>query len=270
MGEVLMSLNEPAAEQLRAIDAIRVNGASLSAHDLFSSLRRNLRLKPIMREMIAESLISQQAIELGVIVSDKQLQHAADSFRRKHRLHSAERTESWFRDNGINAASFEASIEANIRKELLIDAMFAEKAVEDFRRNPQMYARVNLAIIQVPSDELARELRMQIECEGAEFAELAAQHSVHESRFQRGRIGHVFVTQLPKAIQPAFLQQQDELIGPVTTDEGSWIAQVESYAAADDSAATLAFIKARMFEEWISNQLSVSVIEFPLLDILEC
>ncbi|MCA8987892.1 MAG: SurA N-terminal domain-containing protein, partial [Planctomycetaceae bacterium] len=252
------------------IDTVCVNGAPLSAHDLFSTLRRNLRLKQILREMITETLVSQKATELGVNVSDKQLQKAADSFRRKHRLHSAERTEIWFRENGINAATFEASIETNVRKELLIDAMFAEKAVEEFRRNPQMYARVNLAIIQVPSDELARELRMQIECEGAEFAELAAHHSVHESRFQRGRVGHVFVTQLPKAIQPAFWQQKGKLIGPVTTDEGSWIAQVESYAAPDESAATLAFIKARMFEEWIAGELVAAKIEVPLLDVLEC
>ena len=68
------------------------NGQSLSLHDFLISLKRRGRLPSLLREALAEKLVLEAARQASLAVSGAELQQAADRFRYRQGLTSADQT----------------------------------------------------------------------------------------------------------------------------------------------------------------------------------
>ncbi|HIC35510.1 MAG TPA: peptidylprolyl isomerase, partial [Gammaproteobacteria bacterium] len=66
---------------------------------------------------------------MGITVSDEDLQAAADDFRRKKTLISAQETFDWLADNGLSMDEFERKLEGDIVLERIMGQVASEEAL---------------------------------------------------------------------------------------------------------------------------------------------
>src|SRR5207253_8276505 len=86
-------------------------GVSLSLGNLLRSLHRRCRLRSLVLGALGEQLTLAAAREAGLFVTDAELQHAADGFRQRHGLTSADQTHAWLASEGLTVDDVEAGLE---------------------------------------------------------------------------------------------------------------------------------------------------------------
>src|SRR5262245_14073864 len=90
------------------------DGSGVSPADCLRFLQRQVRLPTLALQVLADRVVSQAARQAGLDVGDEDLQQAADRFRKRHGLSSAELTHRWLGEQGWSVADFEASLEHDL------------------------------------------------------------------------------------------------------------------------------------------------------------
>ena len=93
---------------------VSLHGVSLSPHDLLVRLHQRGRLLPLLRETVVEEFLVRQGKQAGLAVSDEELQQAADRFRHRHGLTTAEQTRQWLARESLTVDAFEVGARVKI------------------------------------------------------------------------------------------------------------------------------------------------------------
>jgi parvulin-like peptidyl-prolyl isomerase len=190
-------------------------------------------------------------------VTDADLQQAADRFRHRHGLAGAEQTRQWLAAQGLSVDDFEAVLERDLLVGRFKEHLTQPGVAEHFAAHRERYAQARLRQIVAASEGEARELLAQLTDEGRDFAELAREHSRHgPSRLVGGSLGVVPRHALPAAAAEAvFAARAGAVVGPVATDQGWHLFQVEALAEPLLDDATAAVIRQELFNAWLKEQL---------------
>jgi len=205
----------------------------------------------------------------GLTISTEELQQAANLFRRRQGLDSAEATRTWLKQQHWSATDLEDALEHELLLDKYKDHLFKDRLAEHFEANRSRYDQVALRLIVVGREDLAQELLSQVRTEGRDFAALAGEHSTHVSRRQGGRLGSLRRQQLADAVAEAvFAARAGEIVGPLASPGGFQLLLVESVHLAQLDAATAALIRKQLFDAWLAAQLKDTPVTLPLLDLL--
>jgi parvulin-like peptidyl-prolyl isomerase len=251
--------------------AVTLGGVSLPATDFLHLLHQRGRLLPMLREAAVEQLLLRHAAQAGLTVAPEELQRAADHFRQRHGLASAEKTHAWLGQQHLSVADFEAPLERDLLIEKFKDHLTRDRIAGHFAAHKADYAAARLRLILVARDDLARELLSQVRDEGRDFAALAREHSEHPSRAEGGALGIVRRRQLPAAVAAAVsAARPGQVVGPLATPQGFHLVLVEAHVPAQLDGPTSAIIRQELFDAWLKEQLNGAAITYPLLDALGC
>lgn len=232
-----------------------LSDATLTLGGLLASLWRTLRLRPIVREVLAVTVVVRAARDAGLAVTADELQQAANRYRLRNGLRSAAATDAWLRDNGLTTAELQLALEEQLLAAKFQDHLLATRGEGHFADHAPRYQRVRLRVLAVPSEEAAREMLAQL-ADGADFAALAREHSRHASRDQGGDLGVVHRGRLETALADlVFAAEAGRVVGPVAQPAGSCLFLVEEVLPAERDAATDALIRADLYAAWLSEQL---------------
>lgn len=232
-----------------------VNGKEISAAEALRSMKLSNRLWALessLEDMVVEDRAKQQ----GLSVTDEELQTAADDFRRQRGLHSAAETEKWLEQAGLSLEDFEQMLERQLLREKLKAQAIPDDAVERyFAENRQSFESAELSQFHVGTQGKAEELLAQIEDEGADFAELVAQHGTDEAaRNSGGRVGQVNRKALsPEVEGVVYGARAGEVVGPVQTDQGWCLIKVWSLHQPSLDAGLTQRIREQLFREWLNE-----------------
>jgi len=204
-------------------------------------IRRNLIDEFVIRNLLAK--------EIGVkkmTVSEKEIADVLESL--KSQLPAGVTMEDMLKKNNLDAAKMREEIGLNIRiNKLVMDELggkvkvtdkeisdFYNKNIDKFKRPESVHAR-HILIAKASGDTdktkaekkgKAEALRKQL-ASGADFAELAKQHSDCPSKKDGGDLGTFSRGQMVKPFEDAAFSQEKNAIGPVVeTDFGFHIIQV--------------------------------------------
>lgn len=232
-------------------------GLPLSLRDWLVYLKRRGRLLPLLREGSLDNLVARRAADAGLTVTDAELQVAADAFRRRHGLASAADTHAWLSRQHLTVTDFERSLEADLLAEKLKDHVTRGRIDEHFAANRDRHARARLRQIVAASEGTARELLAQVNDEGADFADLARQHSLDgPSRQAGGAVGVVSRRALPAAIaEPVFAARPGSIVGPLPTPQEFCLFLVEELLPPELDDETQAVIRHELFDAWLKDRL---------------
>lgn len=243
--------------------------ASISLHGFLGNLQRQQRLIPVLRAAVVEQFVVDQAKAAGLVVTTEELQQAANLFRRRLGLNSAEATRTWLQREHLSIADLEVSVQNNLLIDKYKDHLFKARLNEHFVANRSRYDLVALRVIMVGREDFARELLSQIRDDGRDFAALAAEHSTHPSRGHGGLLGLLRRHQLADGVAGSvFAAKAGEVVGPLATPGGFQLLLVESLQPAQLDAPTAALIRQQLFDAWLAARLKETPIAFPLLDAL--
>jgi len=253
--------------ELNSIPAAKLADVTLSLRDCLLRLKQRRQLQPLLREAAIEAFLLRQAGDAGLAVSTEQLQSAADAFRRRQGLNSAEQTNAWLAREGLSVMNLEAVLERDLLVARLREHVTAPLIEGHFAAHRDRYDRVRLGLIVVARADLARELLTQIREEGRDFAELAREHSLHgPSRDRGGELGVLLRRQLPPGAEAVFTAREGEVIGPVALPDGFHLFRVGAMSAAELDGPTIELVRKELFDAWLTERLGGARPELPLLE----
>ena len=227
-----------------------VAGTRLSLGSFLGWLHTQGRLEPLLREALAAQVVQQQARQAGLTATAQELQAAADSFRRRHGLHSAADTRAWLTARGLSEDDFEAGLEQDVLAAKLHSHLTAAGVDGHFAADPAGFERLRLAQVVVGREDLARELATQIREEGRELADVAREQGLHVLRVEgfRKELNGPLASALASA-------GAGQLVGPVGTPHGFALVLVEQRHPAELDPATRQRIQDELFAGWLAARL---------------
>ncbi len=248
-----------------------VHGAdTLSLGDFLGAMKRSRRLRPLLLDAFVENYLVQRARRAGLSINDQELQQAADNFRLKNGMASAEQTTQWFNREAITSDDFAAGLERDLLVEKLRQTIANPRLQEVFDANTARFARVRLKRILVTTEAEAREIVEDINNNRATFEDTARQKSLDlVTRNVGGEAGIVRRVDLAQQLGDAvFGTEVGKVVGPVQAGQGFLVFRVEEFLPAVLDDGIKAGLRKEIFDAWLRNELSRAPIQFPLLEAL--
>ncbi len=235
----------------------KVGDTELTLDDLLFHLKTNLE-QHIIDDMVYAVILKKAAEDLGISVSDSELQKAADDFRMDAGLISANETMEWMEERGLTLDEFERKLEHDLLKEKARAAVATEDKVNKiFSENILEFEKAKIGQIVVNDAGLAEEIKTQLDEEEADFATLASKYSTDaDSAAKGGFVGFVNRKDLPDEVDvKVFGDDPPELIGPVQADGAYYIVRVLEPKKADPAEPiTRASCIELVFDEYMTEK----------------
>jgi parvulin-like peptidyl-prolyl isomerase len=197
-----------------------VNGEDL---DLVSAVRLSVfEGGSFLNDSVALVLLRQYAAAHGISNTDAELQLAADELRYTRGQEKAEAVAQWLRENHQNALSFQDAIDLMLLRNKIRNAIPAEEIKAYYAEHALELETAEVYSIRVADENVAKELRAQMQDEGANFHVLAMEHSTDDAtRHLGGFVGGLTRTGMTSAVAAAvFSSKPVSIIGPVKTEHG--------------------------------------------------
>ena len=247
--------------------AIEINGETISLREVLRFAKWPCQ-STFIEVATDASLIRQAAVELGLTVTDEELQQAADRFRTGRDLYDEKTTAQWLAANYLSYAEWEMSLEDDIIRFKLRDVLTRDRVEKYFAEQRLSLDAATISRLVVKEEGLARELRAQVVEDGADFYTLARRYSVDLStRPAGGYSGAIRRSEMEASMEAAvFGAQPGKTLGPMKTYAGWEVVKVEALIPATLDDAMREAIKSLLFDDWLNDQRLKAKIRIRLLE----
>lgn len=161
----------------------------------------------------------------------------------------------WCLHRQVSLEYFKAVVLRELHIEKFKQDRFANQLESEFLQMKPELDQVDYSRIQLNNLALAQELYFQLRDDGADFGQLAKQHSISRDRETGGLLGPVTLASLPDEIRDLFRNPELGVIyGPVPVGNEFWIVRLEQYYTARLTATTRTILIDRLFNRWLQNQ----------------
>ena len=210
-------------------------------------------IREILRGYVLEREL-EQADDLNI--EPTIIEQAVIDFRLQNQLSDSEKFQEWLLKNGIDFATFHHQVGLRLQLEKLKVQVSESRLTEYFIERKLFLDRVVLSRIIVAEQELAEELRSQIE-EGTSFEQLAREYSMTEDRIINGIMGPVSRGTLPDELRAVIERANPgELIGPLKLEGRFALFRVEQFLPASlEDKQLRETLKNELFERWIAEKI---------------
>lgn len=235
-----------------------VNGTEISKDELYAEM-----LKASGNEtldlMISDEIIRQETEKEGIEVTDEEI--AAEITVYEEQYGGADQLEAALAESGMTIEDLEEEVKTYVQIEKLIgpDIEITDEQItayfEENKESLGQSAKVEASHILTATKEEAEELKAQLE-DGADFAELAKEHSTDTASAENGGQLGTFGTgeMAPEFEEAAFAMDVDGISEPVETEFGFHIIKVTDKTEAEE--ATLENSKEQIEEQLFEEQLN--------------
>ncbi|HEX8073073.1 MAG TPA: peptidylprolyl isomerase [Pyrinomonadaceae bacterium] len=246
--------------------ALEVNGEQIDLAAVLRPAKVAGRLQ-FIQDALDAALVRQAAARRDIEPTDEELQAAADEFRTARELYDAAATEAWLAGHFLSYEDWEAWLEQDVRTRKLREALTADKVEQHFAVNRLSFDTATISELLAGDEDVARELRLQITDDGADFHALARQHSrAAATRPAGGYVGAVRRADLAADAEAAvFGAKAGALVGPFKDERGWVLFKVEAVQRGALDDATREQIKTQLFQEWLAEQRRKARVTYTLL-----
>lgn len=207
-----------------------------------------------------DALILTVCEQLGITISDEELQAAGDAFRLEHKLLGASETLAWLGQQRISVEDWSQGIRVSLLTKKLKEHLFGEAVDNHYMTNRDDYRRVALSQILVHHLTEALKISQALRVENASFCALALEHSKgKQSQQNAGFVGIRFLAELLPEIGKAVAEAKEgEVVGPIQTKLGYHILRVEKWFAAELNEVREEVLES-LFQGWLQTGSSSDV-----------
>ena len=232
---------------------------SISPLEVIKHLTLTGQAQPIFAEIIQRKVVLDKTKELGIIVSDEELQNFSDTFRVTRGLYSSEEMLSFLKAAGIKEDDFEEHCESSVLSAAIRDHLADDKSVQEyFINNRSEFDLARISIIVTASEDLVNELVMRITEDEDDFHQLAREYSLDETtKYSGGYVGVVNRKSLsPELAAKVFNANSGEVLGPFPKDKNFQLISVEEVIKAELNDHVKNSIKEAIFNGWVSQYIN--------------
>lgn len=243
--------------ELRFQQFLTVDDQPISLAQALNYLQSSGKLQPFIGDILRQHFIEQELQTREELdISPAVTEQAVIDFRLQNQLTDPQRFQEWLASNGTDYITFHKQVAFGFKLTKLKAQVTEPKLQEHFIERKILLDRVVLSRIIVAAQELAEELRSQID-EGASFEQLARDYSLTDDRIVNGMMGPVSRGTMPDVLRAAVDSVgQREIVGPLEL-EGHWgLFRVEQFlpASIEDSQLKQA-LENQLFEQWLAENI---------------
>jgi len=223
-------------------------------------LRHSFRFAEIAALAERDALILAVCEQLGITLTDEELQAAGDAFRLEHKLLGASETLAWLGRQRISVEDWSKGIRVSLLTQKLKEHLFGETVDSHYMTNRDDYRRVALSQILVRDLTEALKIAQALQVENASFCALALEHSRgKQSQQNAGFVGVRFLAELlPEIVKAVAEAKESEVVGPIQTKLGYHILRVEKWFAAELSEVREQVLES-LFHNWLQTKSSSDI-----------
>ena len=236
---------------------LTVDEQSITLRECLKYLQTAGKLQGFLGDILRQHLLEQEIanredLEIGPAV----IEQAVIDFRLQQQLTDPKVFQEWLNRNGSDYSTFHNQINSNFKIEKLKSVIADAKLQEYFIERKVFLDRVVLSRIIVENQELADELKIQIQ-EGTSFEELAQEHSIADDRISNGMMGPVSRGTMPDTIRAAIdSAEPGDLVGPIEIEQRWALFRVEQVIPATlDNQQLRQTLQTELFDRWLSEKI---------------
>ena len=224
--------------------------------DVIVYLRRSHKIAEVAALTECDALVLNICKQLGITVSDEELQAAGDAFRLEHKLLGASETLAWLQEQRITVEDWTQGIRVTLLTKKLKEHLFGDAVDAHYMSNRNDYKRVALSQILVGDLIEARKVTYAIREENASFCALALEYSKgKQSKEKGGFVGVRFLSELlPEIAQAISEAKEGEVIEPIQTRLGYHIIKIEKWFPIELSESVREEILEFLFQAWLRER----------------
>ncbi|MDJ0712673.1 MAG: peptidylprolyl isomerase [Prochloraceae cyanobacterium] len=234
-----------------------VDERPISLKQAVNYLQTSGRLGDLIGEILRQSIVEQELHERdGADIDPAMVEQAIVDFRLQNQLTESKRFQEWLASNGMDFTSFYNQVSFRFKQEQLKARVAEPKLQEYFIERKIFLDRVVLSRIIVDKQELAEELRSQIE-EGASFEQLAREYSLTDDRIVNGMMGPIGRGTLPDELRAAVdSASPGKLLGPLELEGRFGLFRVEQFLSASlEDEQLRELLQNEIFEQWLAQKI---------------
>lgn len=231
-------------------------GGTILPEEVVRFLFLSGRSQQVLMEVMKAREVRKKAVELGLSVSDEELQAFCDNYRKVRGLSSRQATLEFFKTAGITEDDFEAHCEAVLLAHSLKEYLAGAEQIEQvFVENRAEFDRARVSMIRVQDRNLANEIFLQATEDGEDFHALARKFSTDEAtKYAGGYLGEAARNAFSVPVSSKiFNASAGDVLGPLPGDGFFVLFLVEEVIKAELTEAVKQAIKERIFDEWLSQ-----------------
>lgn len=236
---------------------LTVDDAELSIRDCLRYLQSGNKLQQFIADVLRQYVLDQELKtreDLGI--DEAAVQQAVIDFRMQQNLTDPDSFQEFLKKNGMDAIGFQKQITNNFKLEKLKAIVSGERLQEYFIERKVFLDRVILSRIIVESQDMAEELKVQIQ-EGESFEKLAQAHSITDDKLVNGMMGPVSRGTLPDEIRAKIdAAEVNDIVGPLQLEDRWGLFRVEQQLEATlDDPQLQQSLRNELFERWLSEKI---------------
>lgn len=234
------------------------SGISITTQEVLDFLRRDLHLREIYQEIVAQKIIERVADQEALVVEPEEIRVELDRIRYEHRLDGLSQLLTWIETEMSTLSDVERRIREKLLARKLTRHLFLDQVREQFLTNGHEFEQIFLYKIVVPYERLAREILYQVEEEEISFFEAAHVYDIDEvSRLRCGFAGKQQRWQYPPEITDAIADARiGEIVGPIQiASDRFMLLLIDELIAPELTPEVTETLLNQRFQEWIRERL---------------
>ncbi len=237
----------------------------INSDEVTSQVKLSCQLPEVMEEIVKRKLILEAVVELGITVSNHEIQQAADSIRSANNLSTSKDTFFWLEKYALSIEDFERIAYYSLISQKLATYLFADKVKPYFLENKLIYTSIVMYEILVEDKDLANNLFYLIKEGKNSFFDLAYKYIQNvDLRRQLGYKGIVKSTDLgTEFLTPLLEAKPPEVLQPIYSVAGHHLIFVEEIIRPTLDESLYNRILLDLFHSWLKQR--VQLFKFRLI-----
>jgi hypothetical protein len=224
--------------------------------DLLHQLKITGKVPELITGILQQRILEKQAAQLGLEITDAELQVGADQFRAANKLDTIEATEKWLFDRALSLDDFEQLVITNLLTHKVARHLFDDKVEPFFHQHILDYGGAVLSEVVLDDYDLAIELFYAIQEGDMSIGEVARDYLKDLPPPHDGYRGLVKRRDLPPEVSAAvFAVQPPQLLPPIKVGAKIHLILVTEILPPQLTPALYEQIRWDLFQVWLQEQL---------------
>ena len=248
---------------INQMEKLNFHGIAIDINEIAIFHKYQMSLREICCQILYDKIIEQAAEVRNIVITPEEIDLQAEEVRRLKRLEQASDTMAWLKEEMLSPDEWETAIRKDLLSRKLARELFTHEAEIYFNQNRPNFDKFLLYQLVVPYEKLAQELLYRIEEEEISFYQAVHLYDIDEQRRNVcGYEGEVHRRDYPADMAAAIFRTPipvGELTGPIRSEVGYHLFQIESYQPAEFTPEIRQKIIDRLFQQWLTNELNYTI-----------
>lgn len=229
---------------------------AISTEEIIQQIKFSRLMPEITKEIASRKIISDTATAENVVLSESEIQQAADSFRLQNNLSSSQATLNWLEKYSLSIEEFEQLVYYNSLSLKLAQHLYSDRVEAYFYEHQLDYTEAVIHEIVLADFDLGMELFYGIQEQEFSFWDVAHQYIQEpELRYSSGYRGCLKRNQLkPEISMAVFAANPPQVLKPIVVNKQTYLIFVSQITQPKLDSKMRYLIVSDLFNQWLQEQ----------------